>query len=480
MGQKIGRNDQCYCGSGKKYKKCCGKNEELNFSKYNELGTGTILDEYVYLAQGVMMFAKSLMQFDEEGGKLKEAYDFFEENFRPGEDDGVTVTMSVDWLLFDFRFGKTNETVCERFMKTEHFQNLAGRGQELIRIMAASYDTFYEVTDVSEDIIVFRELYKGKEWRARRINEPYEKDAAAGEIWFTRFMGVPDDAYIYSPPYIYPPETKTQFQKVMKVQKEIFVKEHKKMSLSDEDIFRESCKDVLPNWAKKILGGSFQEPPRGELPPMPKLINTDGDRMMFTKIFFKIIKSEGLAQKLTSMRNFDYDAKNEIWIWFRQGRKKRESFSRNILGTMSVKGGYLECEVNSFRRAEKLVSLLEKRLGGYVKFERTEAKDIDAMPAPTKEEMEKFEQEQKDLYSKPEVRELLRRNQEEYYYKDWLTSRIPALGNKTPLQAVKTEDGRRQVEELISYIERMQNRRQNDMAVKVDFSKIRKKLGLAD
>jgi len=26
-GEKIGRNDPCPCGSGKKYKKCCGKNE---------------------------------------------------------------------------------------------------------------------------------------------------------------------------------------------------------------------------------------------------------------------------------------------------------------------------------------------------------------------------------------------------------------------------------------------------------------------
>ncbi len=25
-GQKIGRNDPCPCGSGKKYKKCCGRN----------------------------------------------------------------------------------------------------------------------------------------------------------------------------------------------------------------------------------------------------------------------------------------------------------------------------------------------------------------------------------------------------------------------------------------------------------------------
>jgi len=33
--QKIGRNDPCPCGSGKKYKKCCGKNLE----------TGEIRDE---------------------------------------------------------------------------------------------------------------------------------------------------------------------------------------------------------------------------------------------------------------------------------------------------------------------------------------------------------------------------------------------------------------------------------------------------
>ncbi|MEA2082052.1 MAG: hypothetical protein U9O97_04875 [Elusimicrobiota bacterium] len=75
-----------------------------------------------------MIFAKTLMRFDEEGDKLKEAYDFFEEHCRPGKDNGVTVTMSVDWLLFDFRFGETNETVCERFMKTEHFHDLAARG----------------------------------------------------------------------------------------------------------------------------------------------------------------------------------------------------------------------------------------------------------------------------------------------------------------------------------------------------------------
>ncbi len=28
--KKVGRNDPCPCGSGKKYKKCCGKNDAEN------------------------------------------------------------------------------------------------------------------------------------------------------------------------------------------------------------------------------------------------------------------------------------------------------------------------------------------------------------------------------------------------------------------------------------------------------------------
>ena len=32
-GKKIGRNDPCPCGSGKKYKYCCGKTHKKEFSR---------------------------------------------------------------------------------------------------------------------------------------------------------------------------------------------------------------------------------------------------------------------------------------------------------------------------------------------------------------------------------------------------------------------------------------------------------------
>jgi len=49
MTDKIGRNDPCPCGSGKKYKKCCGFNKMPDFSLPEDMKTGTMLDEYMML-----------------------------------------------------------------------------------------------------------------------------------------------------------------------------------------------------------------------------------------------------------------------------------------------------------------------------------------------------------------------------------------------------------------------------------------------
>ena len=48
MKQKIGRNDLCYCGSGKKYKKCCMKKDQEELHKNNLLAErGSIEDGYL-------------------------------------------------------------------------------------------------------------------------------------------------------------------------------------------------------------------------------------------------------------------------------------------------------------------------------------------------------------------------------------------------------------------------------------------------
>ena len=46
MGKKIGRNDPCPCGSGKKYKKCClGKEDNPEYSDITKFADWNIVNK---------------------------------------------------------------------------------------------------------------------------------------------------------------------------------------------------------------------------------------------------------------------------------------------------------------------------------------------------------------------------------------------------------------------------------------------------
>ena len=64
------------------------------------------------------------------------------------------------------------------------------------------------------------------------------------------------------------------------------------------------------------------------------------------------------------------------------------------------------------------------------------------------------------------------------HYEGWLSERIPALGGKTPLQAVKTAAGREAVEALLRQIERDAARLRPPMDPAI-VRGLRERLGLA-
>lgn len=65
MKQKIGRNDLCYCGSGKKYKKCCMKKDQEELHKNNLLAErGSIEDGYLSVDEYIELSGYPLLKFD--------------------------------------------------------------------------------------------------------------------------------------------------------------------------------------------------------------------------------------------------------------------------------------------------------------------------------------------------------------------------------------------------------------------------------
>jgi hypothetical protein len=249
--EKTGRNNPCPCGSGLKYKRCCGKQEKFDFSIPEEFLTGTVLDEYMKLSQIVALYGEG-MKFNSDGREYLEKTDDFEKRFKPGAPRGVTVTMQMSWTYYDLRFGKSLETVIERFLKDPIATTLREPGNGCLRHMSESYCAFYQVEKVGSEHISFRELWTEKEWIVFRMNELEDMHVETGQIWYTRFLGPSEQCYMYNPPYTFKEEVRDALTIELKNQLTLLPQAIKEKFPQDL-YFRESCKYAVPFWANYFL-----------------------------------------------------------------------------------------------------------------------------------------------------------------------------------------------------------------------------------
>ncbi len=486
MKRKIGRNEPCPCGSGEKYKRCCEGRAPVDFGLPEDLKTGTFLDDYFALFQMIALYGNMLTtRKDADGKQLKREHKDFEKRFRPGAPGSVPDSLHMGWTYLDLRFGSSGETVCERFITSQLLKNLVEPGPLLVRQLSRSYCGFYEVKEILNDRLLLEELCTGTEWSMRCTDEAIDCCASVGDVWYVRLVGEPDECYHFMTPQIFPHESKEDFERTMQARKEVVREFQAGNGASEEDLFRECCKASVPYWAEYLVHAPVDEasPPADNattLPRMPEMQNTDGEPLRFCKSYYSITQKEGLAEKLSSVRNFDFDDRNRMWIWSTKGNRRFKSWPSTSLGSLSIHESHVVAETNSVARALKLKN---KRLRGgfsrHLSYERIEVRDFETLPPPSKEEQERFEREQQELMSNPEVREALRQQAEDYYHHDWMTQKIPVLGSRTPPQAAKTRKGREQLEALLAGLERDQKAR-GDEPYQVDVDGLRRKLGLTE
>ena len=227
-------------------------------------------------------------------------------------------------------------------------------------------------------------------------------------------------------------------------------------------------------------------------PPTPELRNTDGEPVRFAKLYYKLdctpqealdgLKSLSLPEfqdEILSDAVFDADGNlMEVALaWQKRGNKTQKHWDNTLLGNINIKGDVLTAEVNSEERAERIKSENEKRLKESAAFQEVVYESVENRMEEMKNQPvpEEAPREQEEFRSRPEVQELVRK-QMEAHWEAWYNDRIPALNNKTPLQAAKTKSGRERLEALLLEFERM-NERSLDTHLRVDLAAMRKRLG---
>lgn len=128
---------------------------------------------------------------------------------------------------------------------------------------------------------------------------------------------------------------------------------------------------------------------------------------------------------------------------------------------------------------------MEKLLPGKARYKTTVIQSPQSKLAEMKKESgsaqaKHRQQEQDELNSRPEVQAQIAEYLRQHYRK-WPEEKLPALNGKTPLQAVKTRDGKEMVEALLMEIER--GTRSSNMPLPDDLitsliDELRERLGL--
>jgi hypothetical protein len=141
---KIGRNDPCPCGSGKKYKHCCLKKEAAG--KSEALGRDRSWDTMV----------DKLLDFSREArfrGDLEAAFDLFWNKTYTLEQSGELAPPQImnflDWYVHDYQTSTDGRRIVELFLQ-ERGRALSEQERNLLRADADALLSAYKVTRVEQ------------------------------------------------------------------------------------------------------------------------------------------------------------------------------------------------------------------------------------------------------------------------------------------------------------------------------------------
>jgi len=442
---KVGRNDPCHCGSGKKYKKCC------LIKTYTEVGKEDSVR--ARLVQDLLeFFNKNYLD------TLEDAELLFWDDFIPEEHlEGIALDIANqnfwEWLVFDHMIDVDNDkTLIDLYMEN---RKLALDKHKVLTMMKNSVISLYEVQEVfPEKGLLLKDLLIGGEYDVREKSAT--RSVRKWDLFAARLFLV-DGQYIMSGS-VYPYHIKNKEEILDDIHAEFEDYKEEYPDASMDDFLKMNSENFNFYWYDLIQN------------PTPiKLHTTSGEPLMFSKAMFEIKDKEAVMSGLPKIKGFEQCKDSYTWY-----DKRNKEGSATILGRAEIKDNKLILESNSKKRLEKGKKLILEALSDSI------VHKVDTFQDPI-EAMESVKESSTD----EPINELPMEIQLQVYttfmnkhYERWLKDKIPALDGRTPMQAVKTEEGKRKVIELLKSFENIEEHNRKEGRPYYDVSWMWQRIGL--
>jgi len=480
---KVERNGPCSCGSGKKYKKCCLLTEQPEGSEFLRKRLGEI---QAGLIDKICCHVSKL--YGPEA--IDEAFEEFhlwehEDGFDP---DSNELPIFVPFFYYQW-FPDPKFTKCEDAPQMPPAQSLAETDKKLsndqkkylIECCKTGF-SFFEVLKVEKG-----KSLKLKDILTEVVHDVLEKSASEnvriGDLIFGKVIHIENIGILEAcAPIIIPPQAKIEVLDLKKhmnklnkiVTGEVLVS----FSLEIFELYRLIYNQIM-NSKNRIMA------------------NTDGQLIIPHKLIFDIEDSNSMFEALYPLAFNDKKEEllNEANInkatgkiqfvefpWLHKGNKKHTNWNNTVWGQIKIEMNKMTVWVNSKERAELFQAELKKRISSGWKLKSTLIEPIEAKLKeldlnPSKEKQLQAKKESEDLMKHPEVIAKVEQIMKSHW-DNWLTSPIPALDNKKPIDAVKSKIGREKLEALLTQFERDAERNPMVGQTIKTIAEIRLRLGL--
>ncbi len=481
---KIGRNDPCPCGSGKKYKHCCLQTQAASLDSIREREREAS-DE---LTRAMIRYVHD--RFED---LVLDAW----EDFHLGDVTRRFLWTADEQMIFMpyFLFHWDPESVGRRkkrkpkagvvaqsFLR-ENGKRLSELQRQILEQGTTQPVSFYQVLSCKPgESMALGDILTGMQTEV--MEQTASQQARPGDLVYGAVWALPGITVLgCSAPIRIPPDRKAEIIGLRKRLRKRIAKQNRNLTTEDLLGYADEIRETY-----LYIRDSLNTPPR--------LCNTDGDPLLFHTLIYRVEPAEQAFEALAplaegrskddllSEAEFDQDGKLQRveFHWLKKGNSKISSWENTILGSIGISRDSLVAEVNSENRAKRLRAEIEKRLGPSAVHQSTHAQTPGEMlknsPKRKSSQAKLDDTAVDDILPDPEVRKHVQARIQKRV-EAWVHEKIPILGGRTPMQAVRHPDGREIVESLLLEWERRGEEGVYPGDIRPDINAVRKLLNLS-
>jgi hypothetical protein len=324
-----GRNDPCWCGSGKKYKKC---HLEADGKAADE-------GEFVPLRRRIGEFLTDVVPRRD----LERARDEFHgDATSDGEEHELA---ALDWIIHDWIPPRWEHGVMSEFLE-RNGARLNARERAFVESSARSFISLYEIQEVEAGRgVKLNDLIAGGTLFVHDVRS--SKTAVRGDALLARVVEAERGLELGGSGLRVPVTHIEQLREWLEADRSDSGLEWPEYLKRNVPRIRQECFAIVREWVDNL-----------------RLANRDGDEILFSKSVYRILDHQPLRTKLNASSDWRADGDGVHYT--------RLNGERTVLGHIRIEGDDLILESNSRRRQEEGKELLRGLAGAALEHRRDE------------------------------------------------------------------------------------------------------------